>query len=931
MQRDLFGAAQHSTVKHVAQLAASMLCEELQATACCVFVLDAEKSWLWRAGTAGGGLKLSDNEAPRGFSSDSISVVTAALDADETLVVPEIQKCPFFHVEIDSLDQTLLPANMLCTPLKHTTKDVHGEPVPSARGAMQLLNKLDGCAFTLNDIEYADMLAHTVATAMSTALVREGLTQSGNRMQEAANAQKNYTRQMDKGAPLAEIVDSMSRIFDVEECSLFLCGDDNKLLHRTSVDDQGVISELDVKLEKDHPRGLVAQCLETRQLISVEDATNCGAFNRKVDRAVLTGAPETRNLLTIPLRPDDTADIIGVLQIVNARHGRKFTLADEQLLSLMAHTAAASVVNGELLHNLRWSQSLALKLVTAACHFSGEVSPETVFEQTTRSAKELTGADEAFLFLLEDNGVKCCSFKLGCSSDGQELAHTVNIIDKHFALNDMPSWGLAGYSCIKRQVVRCRDPAKDPRYNNMVDSVLGFQPAGMLAVPILQAQTNADRIANSISKGLTEPSTGGKSKAALEILAQEEAYSLRPLGVIEVVRRKGSRNGAFADSDVQTLEAFAQLVAVAIQTARECAKRKEGEQYARGLQDLVQESSDLLLELNQRELMSKVSDMILKHSCADQVTLFAVAKSDMEEPENSRTLQLVGLDSNAQKLRQSACASRPNLDWPEGGLPLVGAKMGLGYVGGAAKEKKVHSTTSLNEDKKTVDASDTPVTGETAHSVLCIPFMDSCVPSEARGVMQLHRTSRDGFTQYDRDIATFLGVLLTVGCKNCDRFMPLDSCHKQSEVLKTTMHGLSMTAQHSYRNLPMQLIMRCQELFGVTDASLYIYQESDPSVLLRYSLFPNTDENAKTKMSPVTPLPLWGVAGQCVLEDKAIILNDIDLDRTIYDREIDCPNTLVSRRCLISCWSDCSVVCRPKGCVVRPCISQMEQPQWWGP
>jgi len=413
----------------------------------------------------------------------------------------------------------------------------------------------------------------------------------------------------------------------------------------------------------------------------------------------------------------------------------------------------------------------------------------------------------------------------------------------------------------------------------------------------LQPQSNADRIANSITKGLTATSTAGKSKAALEILAQEEAYSKRPLGVIEVVRQKGSRNGAFADSDVQTLEAFSQLVAVAIQTARECAERKEGEQYARGLQELVQESSDLLLELNQQELMSRVSDMILKHSCADQVTVFAVAKSDMDEPENSRTLQLVGLDSKAQKLRQKACASKSNLDWPENGLPLVGAKMGKGYVGGAAKTKEVQSTISLNEDKKTVDAADSPITGETAHSVLCVPFMDSCVSSEARGVIQLHRTSRDGFRQHDQDLTTFLGVLLTVGCKNCDRFMPLDSCHKQSKVLKATLHGLSMTAQHSYRNLPMQVIMRCQELFGVTDASLYIYQEENPSVLLRYSLFPATDENAKTKMSPVTPLPLWGVAGQCVLEDKAIILNDIDLDRTIYDREIDCSNTLANRLC----------------------------------
>jgi hypothetical protein len=248
-----------------------------------------------------------------------------------------------------------------------------------------------------------------------------------------------------------------------------------------------------------------------------------------------------------------------------------------------------------------------------------------------------------------------------------------------------------------------------------------------------------------------------------------------------------------------------------------------------------------------------------------QVAIFTVAASDMQEEEASRTLQLTALDSTAEPFGE--------MQWPEEGLPIVVARMGKGYVGGAAKQKIATSTTSLNEDTLTDDQADTLATGESAHTVMCVPFMDSSRTGEARGVIQVHRKSRAGFTKHDEDFVSFLGTLLAVGCSNCDRFMPLEACHTKSDEMQAVMHGLSLTAQHSYRNLPMQVIMRCQELFGVADANLYIYQEENPSVLLRYSIDHTTEAGTKMKMTPVQAVPLWGVGGECVIEEKPIILN----------------------------------------------------------
>ena len=51
----------------------------------------------------------------------------------------------------------------------------------------------------------------------------------------------------------------------------------------------------------------------------------------------------------------------------------------------------------------------------------------------------------------------------------------------------------------------------------------------------------------------------------------------------------------------------------------------------------------------------------------------------------------------------------------------------------------------------------------------------------------------------------------------------------------------------------------------------------------------NLNAEKKQKTDPVVLLPMWGIAGEAILNDKYIVLNDVE-DHEGFDPEIDCPN-----------------------------------------
>ncbi len=129
------------------------------------------------------------------------------------------------------------------------------------------------------------------------------------------------------------IIDSATRLLDADRSTLFLV--DRKQRHLRAEIAQGLTSyEIRMALTE----GVAGHVATTGETLNVPDASGDPRFNPSIDRR--TGY-ETKNLLCMPLRDPD-GDIVGVIEVMNKRHGI-FTEEDERILGDLCSQAAILV------------------------------------------------------------------------------------------------------------------------------------------------------------------------------------------------------------------------------------------------------------------------------------------------------------------------------------------------------------------------------------------------------------------------------------------------------------------------------------------------------------------------------------------------------------------------------------------------------------
>ncbi|MBS0556958.1 MAG: SpoIIE family protein phosphatase [Proteobacteria bacterium] len=107
-------------------------------------------------------------------------------------------------------------------------------------------------------------------------------------------------------------------------------------------------------------RGLAGECLRTRKVINVPDCYAEARFDRSVD---LDSGHRTRCMLSLPLIDQDGA-IIGVLQVLNRRHG-VFGPEDEQLAGVFAAQCAVALHRAQLTERLVQSERVRREIEVA--------------------------------------------------------------------------------------------------------------------------------------------------------------------------------------------------------------------------------------------------------------------------------------------------------------------------------------------------------------------------------------------------------------------------------------------------------------------------------------------------------------------------------------------------------------------------------------
>lgn len=137
---------------------------------------------------------------------------------------------------------------------------------------------------------------------------------------------------------LDTIVNKITELMDAERSTLFLIDDKSQELWSKVV--QGNIN-IEIRLQ--NGQGIAGWVALTGKSLNIRDAYKDPRFHSKVDEA--TGY-QTRNILCQPIR-NTHGDIIGVVQVLNRRHGN-FTDEDEYLLSALASQAAIAIENSKL-------------------------------------------------------------------------------------------------------------------------------------------------------------------------------------------------------------------------------------------------------------------------------------------------------------------------------------------------------------------------------------------------------------------------------------------------------------------------------------------------------------------------------------------------------------------------------------------------------
>ncbi|HEX6853086.1 MAG TPA: GAF domain-containing SpoIIE family protein phosphatase [Candidatus Polarisedimenticolaceae bacterium] len=166
------------------------------------------------------------------------------------------------------------------------------------------------------------------------------MSREGEVLERVLAVNRSLARSLDLTTLLSQVVDTALELLDAERGSVFLHEPASGTLVSRVATGTG-----ELRIPAD--RGIVGECVATREIVLVADAYADPRFNRQVDLA--TGY-RTRSMLTMPLiGHDDT--LVGVLQVLNKRGG-SFGDADLPIATALAATCAIAIQRMRLLEEI---------------------------------------------------------------------------------------------------------------------------------------------------------------------------------------------------------------------------------------------------------------------------------------------------------------------------------------------------------------------------------------------------------------------------------------------------------------------------------------------------------------------------------------------------------------------------------------------------
>jgi phosphoserine phosphatase len=164
---------------------------------------------------------------------------------------------------------------------------------------------------------------------------------------------RRLAARFDLATMLTEVVRAAEAVIEAEGGSLWLYEKErNEVVMRVATGMEPIRMPAD--------RGIVGECVRTRAIINVPDCYADPRFNQSIDKA---SGFRTRCMLTLPLVGHDDA-LVGVLQILNKRHGT-FDANDEQLAAALAAQCAVALQRVQMTEQLVAGERLKQEISVA--------------------------------------------------------------------------------------------------------------------------------------------------------------------------------------------------------------------------------------------------------------------------------------------------------------------------------------------------------------------------------------------------------------------------------------------------------------------------------------------------------------------------------------------------------------------------------------
>jgi len=241
----------------------------------------------------------------------------------------------------------------------------------------------------------------------------------------------------------------------------------------------------------------------------VHDPYNDPRFNPRVDQE--TGY-ETKSLLCAPVRTVK-GEIIGVLQMLNQRHGQ-FTEVHLRLLEEMTMLTAMALRSRQFVERMHAAREQEMRFLDVVADVTSDIDLGTMLLKVVTEAAKMLEADRATLFLNDEKTNELFS-RVAMGASVGEIR--------------MPNHlGIAGAVFTGGQTINIPHAYADLRFNPAFDKKTGYFTRSILCVPIVNK--------------------AGKT-----------------IGVTQVLNRRG---GPFTSDDEARLKAFTAQLAISLESAK---------------------------------------------------------------------------------------------------------------------------------------------------------------------------------------------------------------------------------------------------------------------------------------------------------------------------------------------------------------------------